>query len=197
MCLPIQTQRLSQAEPSYWRWLSGISADAPAEHEGSLNPHCSEQALMSSLSMRTWLLLKTKQKKIKQKQLVCYSIFNLHRPAQTVQMTHLHNHTSEWNRHIAARPLSPIPPLVLQWDHREQLSSLTTVVVRAPEVSASYILEQAQHWHGCSHLSVISVHPQSLKLYWLNVKIYYLSFAVKAHPQHLSSASFPQHLLIS
>lgn len=141
--------------------------------------------------------IENKTKKIKQKQLVCYSIFNLHRPAQTVQMTHLHNYTSEWNRHITARPLAPIPPLVLQWDHREQLSSLTTVVVRAPEVSASYILEQAQHWHGCSHLSVISVHPQSLKLYWLNVKIYYLSFAVKAHPQHLSSASFPQHLLIS
>lgn len=201
---------LSQAEPCFWRWVSGVSANVPAQHEGSLGLCLSKQALLNNLPMttytRTQLLLKKNQQKnnnnIKIPQLVCCSTSNLYRPAQTVQMNHLHNHTSEWKEmSISVKPPAPTPSLTLQPEEREatteELSSLTAVIARAPEVSVSYVPERAQHWHRCSHPSVISVHPQSLELYWLSVKKYYLSFAIKAHLQHLSSASFPQHLLVS
>jgi len=125
------------------------------------------------------------------------STFNWHRPAQTVQTI-----TLQSGRKWAS--LQNHQLLFLPWTSigtRERSPRWTAQPMkngdRAPEVSASYVQEWAQHWYRWSHPSVISVHPQSLELYWLNVKIYYLNFAIKEHLQYLSSAAFSQHLLIS
>lgn len=44
----------------------------------------------------------------------------------------------------------------------KELSSLTTGIVRAPEISVSFVNEWAQLWHGCSHLSVSHVSVTSI-----------------------------------
>lgn len=50
---------------------------------------------------------------------------------------------------ITVKPPAPTPSLTLQREGREatteELSSLTAVIVRAPEVSVSYVHERAQH----------------------------------------------------
>ena len=81
---------------------------------------------------------------------MCCSTFNLHRPAQTVQTNHLHNQTSEWKEtSITAKPPALIPPLTFQREEREatteELSSLTIMTVKAPEVSVLHVHERAQH----------------------------------------------------
>ena len=61
----------SQAQPCFWRGVSDVSANAPAQHDSSLHLCLPKQVLLSNLPMRTYMKTQLLPKKVKKSLSLC------------------------------------------------------------------------------------------------------------------------------